>query len=165
MTVQGFQPFAPDAFTLRRGFCYSFVAAFAQLRKATISSVTYVCPFVRPSAWKNSVPTGRIFMKFDVGAFFFENLSRKLKFHENPTRITGILHEDFFTFCTASREIILRMRNVLDKSCRENLKHTFYVYYLFLENLVAYDIMSKNMVVLKGSQVTSQYGAYALHAG
>jgi len=35
---------------------------------------------VRPSAWKNSAPTGRIFMKFYIWVFF-ENLSRKFKFH------------------------------------------------------------------------------------
>jgi len=30
---------------------------------------------VCPSAWNNSAPTGRIFMKFDIWEFF-ENLSR-----------------------------------------------------------------------------------------
>jgi hypothetical protein len=38
------------------------------------------CLSVRPSAWNNSAPTGRIFMKFNIRGFF-ENLSRKLKFH------------------------------------------------------------------------------------
>ena len=36
--------------------------AFAKMRKATFSFVMSV----RPSAWKNSVPTGRIFTKFDI---------------------------------------------------------------------------------------------------
>jgi len=40
--------------------------------------------YVRPSAWNNSAPTGRIFMKFDIWVFF-ENLSRKLKFYSNLT--------------------------------------------------------------------------------
>ena len=40
-------------------------------------------------------------------------------FHSSPTRITGTLHEHFFTFMTISRRILLRMRNVLDKICRE----------------------------------------------
>jgi hypothetical protein len=39
-----------------------FLGAFAKLRKATVSHV--MC--VRPSAWNNSAPTGRIFMKFDI---------------------------------------------------------------------------------------------------
>jgi hypothetical protein len=35
---------------------------------------------VRPAAQNNSAPTGRIFMKFDIWAFF-ENLWKKFKFH------------------------------------------------------------------------------------
>ena len=45
------------------------------LRKDTITFMS-VCP----SAWNNPAPTGRIFMKFDIG-LFFENLSRIVKFH------------------------------------------------------------------------------------
>ena len=90
-----------------------FLGAFAKLRKATISfhmsvrpSVRpSVCPSVRPSArppaWNSSTPTGRIFMK--LGFFIFENLSRKLKFYQNPTRITDTLHENVFTFMTIYR--------------------------------------------------------------
>jgi len=49
------------------------------------------------SEWNNSAVTGQIFMKFDIRVFF-EDLSRKLKFHLNLTRITGTLHEDQYTF-------------------------------------------------------------------
>ena len=38
----------------------------AGLRNATISFGASVCPFVRPSEWNNSAPTGRIFMKFGI---------------------------------------------------------------------------------------------------
>ena len=38
----------------------------------------------------------------------------------------GTLHEDVFTFMTVSRLIFLRMRNIADKSYREN-KNTSYV--------------------------------------
>jgi len=51
---------------------------------------------VRLSAW-NSAPTGRIFVKFVI-CVFFENLSRKFKFHENRKGITGTLHEDQYAF-------------------------------------------------------------------
>jgi hypothetical protein len=54
--------------------------AFAKLRKATISFVMSVRRFVRPSAWNNSAPTGRKFMKFDISVFS-KNLSRNFKFH------------------------------------------------------------------------------------
>jgi hypothetical protein len=32
----------------------------------------------------------------------------------------GALHEDIFTFLIVSQEILLRMGNVSDKTCREN---------------------------------------------
>jgi hypothetical protein len=53
----------------------SFLGAFARLRKATTSFMS-----VRLSAWNNSTPTRRIFVKLDICGFF-ENLSRKFKFH------------------------------------------------------------------------------------
>jgi hypothetical protein len=43
-----------------------FLGAFAKVRKATISFVISVRPFVRLSAWNNSAPTGQIFMKFGI---------------------------------------------------------------------------------------------------
>ena len=42
---------------------YSFLGAFAQLRKATINFITSVRPSVRLS-WNNSAPIGRILIKF-----------------------------------------------------------------------------------------------------
>jgi len=53
----------------------SVLGAFTKLQKATISVLMSVCP----SAWHNLAPTGQIFMKFCIWAFF-ENLSRKFKF-------------------------------------------------------------------------------------
>ena len=35
----------------------------------------------------------------------------------------------------------------------------------FSEDRAVYEIMSKNMVETEGPQMTSQYGAYVLHAG
>jgi hypothetical protein len=57
------------------------------------------------------------------------------------------------------------MGNVLDKSCRENKNTHFMLNIFFSENLTVDEIMWKNVVVPEGPQVTSQYGAYALHAG
>ena len=64
------------------------LGAFAELRKTTSIFVMSVCP----SAWYNSAPTGRVFMRFDIFVFF-ENMSRNLKIHENLTRMTGALQE------------------------------------------------------------------------
>jgi len=40
---------------------------------------------------------------------------------------TGTLHEDQYTLLTISRSILLRMRDGLDKSCREN-QNTHFVF-------------------------------------
>ena len=69
----------PMEFQLQHRQFSEFSGAFAKLRKATISFMS-VRPPVRLSAWNNSVPTGRIFMKFDI-RLFFENTLRKFKFH------------------------------------------------------------------------------------
>ena len=45
-----------------------------------------------------------------------EKMNVSLKSYKN----TGALHKDLCTFKTISRSILLRMRNVLDKSCTEN---------------------------------------------
>ena len=47
-------------------------------------------PSVRPSVWKNSASTGRIFTKFDI-CLFFDNLAREPKFDKYLTSITGTL--------------------------------------------------------------------------
>ena len=43
------------------------------------------------------------------------------------TRIIGTLHGDLCTFLIISRRILLRMRNVSDRSCREN-QNTHFMY-------------------------------------
>jgi hypothetical protein len=76
---------------LRFGFQFKCLdQLFAELRKRLLaSSGPSVCLFL----WNNSVPTGQIFMKFDIWVFS-SNPSRKSKFHYNRTKTTGILHED-----------------------------------------------------------------------
>jgi len=62
---------------------------------------------------------------FSLNLAIFENLSRKFKFSENLTRITGTVRGDQYTVLDVSRTV-LRMRSVSDKSCREN-QNTLYV--------------------------------------
>jgi hypothetical protein len=95
--------------------CLPFLGAFAKLRGATVTFVMSV----RPSA-RNSAHTGRIFIKADICLFFGENMSRKFKFHLNQTRRKGALQEGLCTVTAICRLILLRMRNISDKSCREN---------------------------------------------
>jgi hypothetical protein len=45
----------------------TILGTFAQFRNSTIASS---CLSARPSAWNSSAPIGRIFIKFDIWAFF-----------------------------------------------------------------------------------------------
>jgi hypothetical protein len=51
---------------------------------------------------------------------FFLNLLRKFKFYSNRVRITSTLHELLHIFLIIPHLIFLIMRNISDKSCREN---------------------------------------------
>jgi len=51
----------------------------------------------------------------------------KFEFHYNLTRKAGTLHEDVRTFMTIPSQIVLGMRNVSNKSCRENQNKHFVV--------------------------------------
>ena len=62
-----------------------------------------------PSAWNNSAPTGRSFMKFDIWGFL-ENLLGKFKFHQNQGRVNGTLRGDQYTFLIISLLFLLRMK-------------------------------------------------------
>jgi hypothetical protein len=55
-----------------------FLGEFAKLEKR-VFALSCLCSSVRPSAWNNSAPVGRIFIYFDIRGLF-ENLSRKFTF-------------------------------------------------------------------------------------
>jgi len=118
------------SFLSSTSLCDTWILNVEDLRRATFSFVS-----VRLSAWDNSSSTGGIFVKFDIWRFFSENLSGKFNFYQNLTRITGTLLEGVRTFLIISRSILLSMRNVSDKSCREN-QNTHFVFnnLFFAEN-------------------------------
>ena len=58
-------------------------------------------------------------------------------FDSNLTRIMGTLHEDMCTFVTISRLILLRIRNVSDKSCTEN-QNIHFAYSNFFLKIMPY---------------------------
>ena len=118
---------------------------------------------VLPSAWNNWAPTSRIFMKFDIW-LIFENLSRNFKFHSNLTRITGTLHEEQYIFTFTSRSVFPIMRNVPDKSWRENQNTHFVVLNYFFGNRAVIEIKCKNSVQPDRPQMTIKSGACVLHA-
>ena len=77
-------------------------------------------------------------MKFNIGVFYFENMSRKFNFHYNQTRITGTVHAaDRYTFLITSRSVLLRMKNVSDKICTEN-QNTHFVFNNFFHKIVPF---------------------------
>jgi hypothetical protein len=57
-------------------------------------------------------------MKTDI-SLFLANMSRKFRFVYDMTQTTCTLQKDLQTFIITSRSV-LRMRNILDKRCREN---------------------------------------------
>ena len=82
-------------------------------------SVFLLCrPSVCPSAWHNSDPTGRIFIKYGISGFF-EKLSGKFKCHQNLKIIRGALEEDLCTLTRVSRSVLFRVRSVSEYSCTE----------------------------------------------
>ena len=76
------------------------------------------------------------------------------------TRITSTLHEKQCTFLIISRWILLTMRYVSDKSCREN-QNTRVVFsnFIFFENHSVYEIMWKKYC--RAGQVTDDIMAHA----
>jgi len=111
----------------------TFLRAFAKLRKATISFVRYVRPSIYLSvclsAWNNSAPTGRIFMKFYMWAFF-ESLQRKFNF--------------------------IWVRNISDKIV-EKFKTNVLSSIIFFENSAAYVIVWVNIVQPDRSHMTIRH--------
>jgi hypothetical protein len=77
-----------------------------------------------PSGRNNSAPTAQSLIKYGT-AGLLKNLSRKFKFHFNLRRITGTLQEDKVIFIVISRSVLLRVRNVSDRSYRENQNTNF----------------------------------------
>ena len=100
--------------------------------------LTALCLSIRSSvslsAWNNAAPIGRISMKFDI-LLFSENLSRKFVFQYYMTQIRGTSHEDQYTFLITSHSVLLRMRNVSQKICRDN-QNTYSMFGKFFPKIV-----------------------------
>jgi len=131
---------------------YQFVGAFGKIAKKRL--LASLCLSVR---MEQIGSTKRIFMKFRIWVFF-DNLPRKFKFHLNRKRIKCTLHKDQLTFFIISPSILLRMRNVSDKSCRENRDIHFMFNNFFRKSCLFY-IMRK--MLQSGAGHTCQYGTCA----
>jgi hypothetical protein len=73
------------------------------------------------------------------------NRSLKFKFRSKLTRITGTLQQDTCAFTIISRSVLLGMRNVSDKSCKENQNTHFMCsnFFFFLKIVPLWDNVEK----------------------
>jgi hypothetical protein len=114
---------------------------FAFRRVHRMANIDYKLRHVCPSAWKNSDPTTDFHEIWYLS--IFENLPRKFKSLWNVTRITGTLQEHQYTFFIISRSVLLEMRNVSDKRCRENQNTHFLFIFFFRKSCRLWDNVEK----------------------
>jgi hypothetical protein len=75
--------------------CFRQIAKKQLLTSSCLSACLFVlsvCPPVRPFAWNNSAPNGRIFVKIN-SCVFFENVLKNFMLLKNLTKMPGTLHE------------------------------------------------------------------------
>ena len=102
-----------------------------------------VCPSVRPRG------TSRIPLDgFSLNVIFedFCKICRETSVSLESDKNNRTLHGDQCTSVIISRSFLLRMRNVSDKSCRENQNTRFVFCIFFFENRAVYEIMWKNIL-------------------
>jgi hypothetical protein len=132
---------------------------FIEFQKATVSFTMSV----HLSTWNNPAPTVWISIKLNVW-IFFENPFRKFKFRYTQTIIRGTLREQQYTLSITSCSVLLRMRNISEKHCREN-QNTHFVFsncfFIFLKSGPLWDNVEK--YCRAGHRW--QYGARTLHVG
>jgi hypothetical protein len=113
-----------------------FIGAFAKLKTAIICFVVCVWLSIRTEQvgfhWA-------IFVKLCI-FLYFENLSRKFKFHWTETRITGTLQGELCTFVIIPR-LLLEWEMFQTKMWRK-WNRTFYVQELF-------DVLTSNISFLR----------------
>jgi hypothetical protein len=75
---------------------------------------------------------------------YFPKIFGKIQVLLKPEKTTGSVHEDLCTFVVVSRLILLRIRSVSDKCCRE-IQNTRFQHF-FSDSRAVYEIKWKNMV-------------------
>ena len=101
------------------------------------------------SAWNISAPTQWSFMKFDVLSIFWKICREKIKVFWKPYKNNGSVTWKPPTFMISSR-ILLTVRNVSDKSCRENQNTHFVSNNFFLKSCRLWDNVKKKIAVEAG---------------
>ena len=101
------------------------------------------CPSIR-SCWTNRLSLDGFWLNL-IFDFFFRKFVWKMEVSLKSDKNNWYSTWRHFTFMTVSRWIILRVRNISNKSCRENQnKYVYYVRWHFFPNIMPF--MSKNVV-------------------
>jgi hypothetical protein len=135
------------------------LCTFAKLREATISFVMSVRLSVRVEQHGFHRTDFLEILYFSIFGKSVEKVQVSLKSYKNNGYFT-----DRYTFMVVSRWILHRMRNISDKSFRENLDTNFMFKNLFsLKSYRLWDNVKKIWCSRTGHRL--QYGACALHSG
>jgi len=130
----------------------SFLGAFEKLRKATISFVMSVrlSPSVRPHE------TSRLPLKGSSWDLMFEYLSKvqKIQVSLKLDKNSGYFTWHQYTYLIISRSVLLIMKYVSDKGCREYQKTHFRFNNFFPDDRASYVIMWKSIVQPDRPQMT-----------
>jgi hypothetical protein len=116
--------------------------------KTTIRFLIFACMSVRPST-RNSAPSGRIFMKFEMRIFrkSVEKIQVVLKSHKNDRYIRYT--NTYVHLLITSRSVLFRMRNISDKRAEKIKTHISNSITFFSKSRTVYEIMWENMVRAK----------------
>ena len=124
---------------------------FTLLRKIAkklllLSLLLFVRQSVRPSAWNNSVPSGRTFMIFDIWGFFRKSVEKiHLSDMNNRYFTWRLMYVNDYASLTSSQYRICFRQKLWRKSGEK-----FFVQHIFPEN----NVMWKNMVQPGRPQMT-----------
>jgi hypothetical protein len=122
------------------------------LRKEIVSIVMSVHLSVGPLG-TTQLQTYRILWIL-IFIYFSKTCWQKLRVYLNKTRITGTLHEDQYRYLVTSCSLLLRMKNVSDKVCKENINTYFMLNHFFFLKIVPFMRRWKNMVQPDRPQMT-----------
>ena len=89
--------------------------------------------------------SGQIFMRFGIWECF-KSLLGKFEIHPNLTRINGYFREEQYTFFIISLSFLLKMKNISDKSRRENRNLHFVFNNFFFLKLIPFMRCGKKFV-------------------
>ena len=127
---------ARKCFRTRFENLFIILGDFANLWKATSSFFMSV----RPSAWDNSAPTGRILINFHIWVFF-EYVSRKCKFKIGQEQ--GVLYVKANIQCWSYLAQFFLELEMFQTKVVEKIKTRILCSIFFFENRAVYEIMWK----------------------